>query len=245
MYTPSKRYFSHITCTREKDDTRLWQWSILWMIPTINTAHRDHHLQASSNLSTIIGWSGYKYHFCCNKHVFVATKVLSRQAYFCHDKRPVLTRQTRVCRDKSKLVATKLLPWQNYVCCNKHTSIATKDVFCHDNQAFVPTKTCLSRPKWYSWQLPPMIFHRHHRTTVHDDDCQEAHVRVCVTSRCPITQCWTKIKVTAWAAAAFRRANNCAWSAGVPSLNAGLKTRCHCLGNCCMQAGKCQCVTYH
>ena len=88
-----------------------------------------------------------------------------------------------------------------------------------------------------------MIFHRHHHTTLHDDDCQEAHARVCVISRCPITQCWTKIKVTAWATAAFRQANNCAWPAGVPSLNAGLKTRRRCLGNCCIQTGKCQCMT--
>ena len=42
----------------------------------------------------------------CN--MFLATKVLSRQAYFCHDKRHVLSRQTRVCRDKS-FVATKMI----------------------------------------------------------------------------------------------------------------------------------------
>ena len=33
---------------------------------------------------------------CRDKHDFVATKVLSRQAYFCRDKRRVLWRQTRV-----------------------------------------------------------------------------------------------------------------------------------------------------
>ena len=33
---------------------------------------------------------------CCNKHVFVARKVLWRQAYFRRDKRRILSRQTRV-----------------------------------------------------------------------------------------------------------------------------------------------------
>ena len=33
---------------------------------------------------------------CRNKNMFVATKVLSRQAYFCRDKRRVLSRQTCV-----------------------------------------------------------------------------------------------------------------------------------------------------
>ena len=38
---------------------------------------------------------------CLSRQTFVATKVLSRQAYFCRDKRHVLLRQTRVCRDKN------------------------------------------------------------------------------------------------------------------------------------------------
>jgi len=45
---------------------------------------------------------------CRHKHNFVATKVLSRQAHFCLDKRCVLSPQTRVCPDKKqtkKLVA--------------------------------------------------------------------------------------------------------------------------------------------
>ena len=73
--------------------------------------------------------------FCCNKHVFVATKqvcccdqsrhmfvvtkiFLSRQARFCSDKRCVLSRQTFICGDKhsfvvtNTFVVTKLLLWQ-------------------------------------------------------------------------------------------------------------------------------------
>ena len=45
---------------------------------------------------------------CRSKHVFVATKVLSRQTYYCRDKRRVLSRETRVCHDKRMLVAIKL-----------------------------------------------------------------------------------------------------------------------------------------
>ena len=38
--------------------------------------------------------------------MLAATKLLSIK-YFCRDKRPVWSRQTRICPDKSKLVATK------------------------------------------------------------------------------------------------------------------------------------------
>ena len=40
---------------------------------------------------------------CCDKihkHNFITTKVLLKQAYFCHDKRCVLSWQTRVCSNK-------------------------------------------------------------------------------------------------------------------------------------------------
>ena len=53
--------------------------------------------------------------FVAIKTCFFATKPLSRQAYFCGDKRRVLSRQTRVSRVKIMLVATKLLSRQNYV----------------------------------------------------------------------------------------------------------------------------------
>ena len=48
------------------------------------------------------------YYFCRDKSMLAATKLLSRQnyvlsqqAYICHDKRRVLSRQTRDCRDKN------------------------------------------------------------------------------------------------------------------------------------------------
>ena len=52
--------------------------------------------------------------------MFVVTRVLSRQAYFCSDKRRVLSQQTRVCRDKSMLVANIIFLRQN-----KHMLVAT------------------------------------------------------------------------------------------------------------------------
>ena len=87
---------------------------------------------------TIIGGSCYKYHFCREKTrllsgqntSFVATKLLSQQAYFCRDKhlsgqtyfvatkvlprRLLLSRQTRVCRDKTRLLS------QQKCCRDKH-----------------------------------------------------------------------------------------------------------------------------
>ena len=47
-----------------------------------------------------------------DKQNFVATKVLSRQAYSCHNERRVLSGQTHVCRDKHVFVTTRLLSQQ-------------------------------------------------------------------------------------------------------------------------------------
>ena len=59
--------------------------------------------------TSIPGGSCHKYHLCHDKSFvfFVATKVLSPQAYFSRDKRRVLSRRTRVYRDKSKLDDTQ------------------------------------------------------------------------------------------------------------------------------------------
>ena len=46
-------------------------------------------------------------HVCRDKHNLVVTKVLTRQEYFCHDKRRVLSRQT--CRDKTFVATNSIL----------------------------------------------------------------------------------------------------------------------------------------
>ena len=119
------------------------------------------------------------------QNIFVATKLLLRQIFvtankclswrkFFGDKHTfvsqcVLSWQTCVCRDKSfvvinicchkTFVTTKIcLSWQKF-CRDKHTFVVTKDMFCHDKYVFVATKL-LSRQKWYSRQLPPMIVSR-------------------------------------------------------------------------------------
>ena len=95
----------------------------------------------------VIGESCYKYHFCRDKHVFVATKhvfcrnrsmlvvkkLLSQQTYFCHDKTFVAT---NICHDKH-FVATKVLLRQAYFCCNKHMFVTTKHNFCHNKSMLV------------------------------------------------------------------------------------------------------------
>ena len=78
----------------------------------------DEHISVATN--TCLSWQNMFFvitksmlmlvttkYFCCNKQVFVATKALSRQAYFCRDQKRVLSWQTRVCCDKT-FVTTKI-----------------------------------------------------------------------------------------------------------------------------------------
>ena len=69
-------------------------------------------------------------YYCRDKHVFEATKDLSRQAYFCRDK-------SMFCLDKHVLllslqifVATKICLSRRRFCRDEHTFVATKGVFC-------------------------------------------------------------------------------------------------------------------
>ena len=50
-------------------------------------------------------------YFCRDKHkhVFCRHKTSVAEGKFCRDKRPVFSRQTRVCRDKRVLVWTKMI----------------------------------------------------------------------------------------------------------------------------------------
>ena len=94
--------------------------------------------------------SCHKYHFCRDKHVFIATKhalSLSRQIIFVSTN-PFTLSHTFVAtkdvfyRDKSKLV-------------RQNCFVATSVRLSRQKTCFVVTK-CLSRQKWYLWQLPPM-----------------------------------------------------------------------------------------
>ena len=48
-------------------------------------------------------------HAHTHTHTHTHTQVLSRQAYFCRDKRRVLWRQTRVCRHKTSVATKRIL----------------------------------------------------------------------------------------------------------------------------------------
>ena len=85
-------------------------------------------------LSSIISGSCHKYHF-------VATKVLSQQAYFCHSKRRVLLWQIWFVMTKGSL-CNKYLLRQTYFCHNKRF-VATKDVLSRQKRVFVVTKMVL------------------------------------------------------------------------------------------------------
>ena len=80
--------------------------------------------------------------------MLVATYLLTRQAYFCGDKRRFfaatsttnmcLWRQTRVCGDKSMLVATKMI----FVAASASDTPATKSGRSGLKALAVPNKPC-------------------------------------------------------------------------------------------------------
>ena len=67
-------------------------------------------------------------YFCRDKRNFVATKVLSRQAYFCCDKHVF-------CPDKSMLVATNILSGQRRA--------LSRETRVYSDRTFVATKMVL------------------------------------------------------------------------------------------------------
>ena len=111
---------------------------------------------------------------CCDKHIFVATKVLSWQIFVATN---VILSWQKFCCNKLTVVATNTcLSWQNMYfvaaevclsrqkfCYDKHMFLATnichhsKSFTCDKTRVFVMTNTCLLRQKLYLWQLPPMI----------------------------------------------------------------------------------------
>ena len=90
--------------------------------------------------------------FCCNKIMFVMTKLLLRQIFVATS--ILLSQQAYFCCDQNMLVATKLLSRQIFVTTN--VTLSQQAYFSCDKHMFVMTKLLL-RQKWYLWQLPPMI----------------------------------------------------------------------------------------
>ena len=87
---------------------------------------------AASSLLPITGWSCHKQKVCRDKHNFVATKLLSRQAYFCGDEHVFVV--TNICHKH---------------CRDKHNSVAGSLVLSPQETSFVATDTCLSRQFFY------------------------------------------------------------------------------------------------
>ena len=79
--------------------------------------------------------------------ILVATKLLSWQAYFCHNRHVFVSTKHIFCCDKSMLVTTKPLSRQSYFCCNKtcHDKYLSWQTFSHNKLTFVMTSTCLSQ----------------------------------------------------------------------------------------------------
>ena len=115
-------------------------------------------VKATNEHSSIIGGSCHRYKkkslqkFCCDKHVFVATKHV-----FCREKSmlvvtKVLSRKYYVSRDKIFLsrqifVATSINFVDTSILLSRQTQntyfVPTKDVFCRDKHIFVATKMIL------------------------------------------------------------------------------------------------------
>ena len=91
----------------------------------------------------------------CHNKTFVGTnRCLSWQAYFCHDRRHVLSWQTCVCCDKSFIAIKKNSANKHKLFCDK--TYATGIILSQQKVCFVTTKL-LSWQKLYLWQLPPVI----------------------------------------------------------------------------------------
>ena len=116
---------------------------------------------------SIIGRSCHKYHFCHNKHVFVVTKhlfgvtkvCLSRKTLLWCDKNMfvatnLLSRQifirTNMCLSRQKWYLHNFVATKAVICCDKHAfvtkniccdrSFVTTKIVCHDKHNFVTTK---------------------------------------------------------------------------------------------------------
>ena len=98
------------------DTAELWTDAVLHhgdsasvLLSLVNCHHADQSTGLDGVWSrAIIGGNCHKYYFCrdkssvasnicCDKHNFVATKVLSGQAYFCRDKTRLLPQQKHAC----------------------------------------------------------------------------------------------------------------------------------------------------
>ena len=112
---------------------------------------------------------------CRDKIMFAATQIFVATKYICRDK--VLSRKLfavtnirlsrhnfafvtasiRVCRDKTNLIIYTIMFVATNTSCDK-TFLSRQACLSHDKRRvlFVATSTCLSRQKWYLWQLPPM-----------------------------------------------------------------------------------------
>ena len=88
---------------------------------------------------------------CRKKHVFVMTKLLSRQAYFCRNKIHILSWWTCVCCDNSKLVVHNKTFVPIKLCLLQRIFVVTKlllrQKYVGRNKCFVMTTTLLSQQK--------------------------------------------------------------------------------------------------
>ena len=140
---------------------------LLWQIHDCHDKHMCHD-KTCRNKSILVTTKLLlrQTYFCCDKGfvvtniIFVATKVLSHQAFSLWQNTSFV--MTKVCLSRQNFVTTNMcLSWQVFV--------ATK-IFCHDKHNFVVTNVLLQQAyfchnkrhvllqqTWCLWHLPPMI----------------------------------------------------------------------------------------
>ena len=70
--------------------------------------------------------------FCCDKHVFVATKVCLSRQKLCRDKIMFVVDFLNLFFPRAKRFVATNICFRNKTCHHKNTFVATKDVFCRD-----------------------------------------------------------------------------------------------------------------
>ena len=118
-------------------------------------------IERVSTSISIIGWSCHKCNFCRDKHAtkvlprereklkrFVETKRLSQQIFVATN--IILSRLAYFCHDKHGFVATKVCLSRQNICSDTHvfnvtTFVATSILLSRQKTCFVVTNTCLSR----------------------------------------------------------------------------------------------------
>ena len=120
---------------------QLMHCRLAWLPWAVGPGHDGSKISLAGAAKSII-FVVTKHSFCRDRSMLVImAKVLSWQAYFCHDKTCLLSWQKYACHDKTVVMTNTCFVSTNI--CQDKSFVVTK-LFCHDIHNFVVTKV-LSR----------------------------------------------------------------------------------------------------